>query len=121
MDHEKMEIHDISEAKDKFPFLTVLATLLTLFLFMMLMLLAYYTPYARHNDELLSDKTDYETKLSEIRAKNQAILEGRPGTDTRLSLQAAMDELMSKLHSEKDVLPFPKPPPPPVNTTKGSK
>ncbi|MCS7020364.1 MAG: hypothetical protein NZ703_14795 [Gemmataceae bacterium] len=95
-----------------FPYLTVVATLLTLFLFASLMLLAYYSPYAPQADsETDADVLDPMTKMAEIRAKNQAILEGRQDAGTQMSLQAAMSELLSKLRTEKDTLPFPKPPP----------
>ncbi len=99
-----------------FPYLTVLASVLTLFLFMALMLLVYYsssavTPSAPDDQEPL----DPGRKLAEIKAKNQAILEGRPETGTQMSVDAAFEKLLNQLRSETDIMPFPKPlplPPP---------
>lgn len=111
-----------SDPAQGFPYLTVLATLLTLFLFAALMLLAYHSPYNQRveTDVSIDNKLDPETKLAEIRAKNQAILEGKPESGVRMSLQAAMGELLSKLQDEQDVLPFPQPPPlPPPPLAKG--
>jgi len=100
----------------EFPYLTVLASLLTLFLFVALMLLAYYSPDALAPSTSEDQETlDPASKLAEIKAKNQAILEGRPETGTQMSVDAALEKLLNQLHSEKDTLPFPKPlplPPP---------
>jgi len=116
-----IEKQDTNGAKPAgFPFLTVLLTLLILFLFATLMLLTYnYSFYA----PLSSSAEDQETanparKLAEIQAKNQAILEGRPETGTAMSLEKAMDQLLSQLRSEKDTMPFPKPLPAPPAETK---
>ncbi len=95
-----------------FPYLTVLATVLALFLFAALVLLAYYSSYDRaqtrgsNGEELV----DPRFKLEELRAKNQAILEGRPGSGAKMPVAAAEAELLSRLPSETDRLPFPRPP-----------
>jgi hypothetical protein len=120
MSNTLTEKQDLNGAQPPgFPSLTVLATLLTLFLFAALMLLAYYSPYvprpATAEDLEIPDPA---SKLAEIKAKNQAILEGRPETGTQMSLEAAMEKLLSQLRSEKDTMPFPKPPPPPPPETK---
>jgi hypothetical protein len=96
-----------------FPVITVLATLATLFLFVALMVVAYRSPnYLTEPVRTDADpKADPATKLAEIRAKNQAILDGNPTTGTRMSVRAATAELLGKLKSEKDTLPFPMPEP----------
>jgi hypothetical protein len=96
-----------------FPFVTVLATFATLFLFVALIAVAYNSP------NYLSDpakpaaepKADPATKLGEVRAKNQAILDGNPATGTKMSVRAATAELLGKLKNGKDTLPFPTPEP----------
>jgi hypothetical protein len=101
-----------------FPFLTVLATLATLFLFVALMMVAYKSPgYLNDADQPAEPKLDPAAKLAEVRAKNQAILDGNPATGTKMSVQHATAELLGKLKSDKDTLPFPMPepaPPPPA-------
>jgi hypothetical protein len=96
-----------------FPFVTVLATLATLFLFVGLMVIAYRSPnyLAEPVKPEGEPKTDPATKLAEVRAKNQAILDGDPATGTKLSVRHATTELLGKLKSEKDTLPFPMPEP----------
>jgi biopolymer transport protein ExbD len=99
-----------------FPYLTVLASFLTLFLFMALMLLVYYSPSTVPPSTAEDQETlDPVSKLAEIKAKNQAILEGRPETGTQMSVDAAVEKLLNQLRSDKDTMPFPKPlplPPP---------
>jgi hypothetical protein len=94
----------------------VLASLLTLFLFVALMLLAYYSPDAIAPPSGDDQETlDPARKLAEIKDKNQAILEGRPETGTQMSVDAAVEKLLNQLRSDKDTMPFPKPlplPPP---------
>jgi hypothetical protein len=96
-----------------FPFVTVLATFATLFLFVTLMVVAYRSPnYLSDPAKLDAEpKADPATKLNEIRSKNQAILDGNPTTGTKMSVRAATAELLGKLKSEKDTLPFPMPEP----------
>jgi biopolymer transport protein ExbD len=100
----------------EFPYLTVLASLLTLFLFVALMLLAYYSPSTVPPSTAEDQETlDPVSKLAEIKAKNQAVLEGRPETGTQMSVDAAVEKLLNQLRSETDIMPFPKPlplPPP---------
>lgn len=99
-----------------FPYLTVLASFLTLFLFVALMLLAYYYPSAMPPSVTEDEETlDPASKLREIEARNRAVLEGRPETGTQMSVDAAWEKLLNQLRSEKDTLPFPRPlplPPP---------
>ena len=93
-----------------FPFLTVLATVATLFLFVALMLVAYQSPnYLNEAAPPAEPKPDPAAQLSEVRSKNQAILEGNPTTGTKMSMKAAAVELLGKLKSQKDTLPFPMP------------
>ena len=103
-----------------FPVLTVISTLVILFLFATLMLLAYYYSFYAPPSPTEEDQetADPARKLAEIQAKNQAILEGRPETGTAMSLEKAMDQLLSQLRSEKDTMPFPKPSPAPPAETK---
>jgi hypothetical protein len=95
-----------------FPFVTVLATLATLFLFVALVAIAYNSPnYLSEPKPAGEPKADPATKLGEIRSKNQAILDGNPATGTKMSVNAATAELLGKLRSEKDTMPFPIPEP----------
>ena len=94
-----------------FPFATVLATLVGLFLFFALVLLAYYSP--NYLGEPKSEpKADPVGKLNEVRAKNQAVLDGKdPGV--KKSLADATDEVLAHTARTKDAnnphgrLPFP--------------
>src|SRR5882724_4717716 len=96
-----------------FPYITVLATLATLFLFVALIAIAYNSPnYLSDTKPAGEPKADPATKLAEIRSKNQAILDGNPTTDTKMSVNAATAELLGKLKGAKDTLPFPMPEPP---------
>ena len=95
------------EAKG-FPFVTVLATLTTLFLFVALVAIAYNSPnYLSDTKPAGEPKVDPATKLAEIKSKNQAILDGNPTTGTKMSVNAATAELLGKLKNAKDTLPFP--------------
>src|SRR5262249_22491357 len=98
------------EAKG-FPFITVGASLLTFFAFLGLMVLAYNSPnYLESKGEQKTEpKADPATKLEEIRSRNQAVLDG---SGAKMSVGAATGELLGKLKSEKDRLPFPIPEPP---------
>jgi hypothetical protein len=98
----------------RFPLFTVLATLATLFLFVALMMVAYKSPgYLNEAAQPAEPKPDPAAKLAEVRAKNQAILDGNPATGTKMSVQHATAELLGKLKSDKDTLPFPMPEPAP--------
>src|ERR1051325_4898351 len=96
------------EAKG-FPFLTVGASLATFFAFLGLTLLAYHSPNYL-SETPAEPKPDPAVKLGEVKAKNQALLDGN---GAKMSVAAATAELLGKLHSEKDRLPFPAPEPPP--------
>jgi hypothetical protein len=96
----------------RFPVFTVLATLATLFLFVALMVVAYQSPgYLNEPAPTAEPKLDPATKLAEVRTKNRAILDGDPSTGTKMSVKAATSELLGKLKSPKDSLPFPIPEP----------
>ena len=57
-----------------------------------------------------SRRPDPATKLDEVQAKNQAVLDGtRSGA--KMSVRAATAKLLGTLKSEKDTLPFPMPEP----------
>lgn len=95
-----------------FPFITAIATLLTLFAFLGLMVLAYNSP--NYLGETRSEpKMDPAVKLEEARARNQAVLEGKPGSGSAMSVPEATSRLLGSLKSQKDALPFPTPQPPP--------
>ncbi len=91
-----------------FPFVTVVVTVATLFVFLGLMVLAYKSP--NYLDETkVEPKVDPETRLKELKARNDAVL---AGSGAQMSVPAATAELLGKLKSEKDALPFPAPEPP---------
>lgn len=87
-----------------FPFFTVAISLVTLFVFLGLLAVAYKSPnYLDEKKEAAEPKADPATKLTEIRAKNQAILDG---TGAKMSATAATAELLDR--AKKDgKLPFP--------------
>jgi hypothetical protein len=87
-----------------FPLATVLATLVGLFLFFALVLLAYYSPNYL-GEPKAEPKADPVSKLNEVKAKNQAVLDGKdPGV--RMSLAEATAEVVG--YAEKNNrLPFP--------------
>lgn len=99
------------EAKG-FPYLTVIATLAMLFLFVGLVVIAYNSPNYLSDTKSAEPKADPAVKLSEVRAKNQAILDGNPSAGAKMSVGEATAKLLSTLKSEKDALPFPMPEPP---------
>jgi hypothetical protein len=91
-----------------FPYITVGATLAVLFAFLGLMVLAYQSP--NYLDEAKPDgepKADAATRLNEVRAKNQAILDG---TGSKMSAAAATAELLDRVKKD-GKLPFPMPEP----------
>lgn len=102
-----------AEAARGFPYLTAIATLATLFLFLGLMIVAYRSPNYLGDPTLSAEpKADPAAKLAEVRARNEAIVEGNPGTGTKMSVADATAKLLGSLRSEKDALPFPMPEPP---------
>lgn len=96
----------------RFPFVTVLVAAAALFAFLGLSVLVYRSPNYL-GEPTAEPAVDPAAKLNEIRSKNEAALEGRPGSGSRMSATDAQSKLLSKLKSEKDVLPFPAPEPPP--------
>lgn len=94
-----------------FPFGTVLATLLGLFLFAGLVLVAYRSPNYL-GETKTEQKADPATKLAEVRAKNQAALDGND-PKMKMPLAKAMAEVLTHAEKNKE-LPFPieKPPAP---------
>ena len=93
--------------------ITVLATFVTLFLFVALMVVAYRSPsyLAEPTPPDAEPTLDPATKLNDVRTRNRAILDGNPATGTRMSMKAATAELLGKLKTEKDTIPFPMPEP----------
>lgn len=102
-----------------FPVLTVAASLATLFVFLGLVVLAYNSPNYL-GEAKTEPKADPAAKLAEVRAKNQALLDGN---GAKASVAAATAELLGKLKTEKDRLPFPAPEPvaPPADPKKDGK
>ena len=95
-----------------FPLFTVAITFATLFAFLGLMVLAYKSP--NYLDETKAEpKADPVARLNEVKARNEAVLNG---TDSKMPVTKATAELLGKLKSEKDHLPFPTPEPPTAPT-----
>jgi hypothetical protein len=99
-----------------FPYGTVIATLLTLFLFLGLGLLAYRSP--NYLGESPADqKTDPATKLNDVKARNQAVLDGND-PNVKMPVSTAAEELRNAADRTKDDahkhgrLPFPVEPKP---------
>ncbi len=105
-----------------FPFVIVLATLIALFAFLGLTVWVYRSPNYL-GETKAEPKVDPAAKLDEVRERNQAVLDGKPGSGGKLSVSEATDRLLGKLKSEKDKLPFPTPEPPvqPTQETKAKK
>lgn len=98
-----------------FPYATAIATLLALFLFLGLVLIAYYSPNYLGEPKLES-KADPATKLKEVQAKNQAVLDGTdPGV--KMPVGKATAEMLAYTEKSKDEknmqgrLPLPVEPP----------
>jgi hypothetical protein len=94
-----------------FPFITVIATIITLFAFLGLMVLAYNSPNYL-GETKVEPKIDPANKLNEVRARNQAVLDAQPGSGGKMPISEATARLLGSLKSEKDTLPFPMPEPP---------
>lgn len=94
-----------------FPYFTVGATLLALFGFLALCVLVYRSPNFL-GEPKVEPPADPAARLNEVRSKNEAALEGRPGSGAKMSVSDATTQLLGKLKSEKDTLPFPIPEPP---------
>ncbi|MBX9623204.1 MAG: hypothetical protein K2X82_05265 [Gemmataceae bacterium] len=93
-----------------FPFATAAAALAGLFLFAGLVLVAYYSP--NYLSGPAEPKADPAAKLAEVRAKNQAVLDGAdPGT--KMPVGRATAEVLTFAEKAKDDkakqgrLPFP--------------
>ncbi|QJW94527.1 hypothetical protein [Frigoriglobus tundricola] len=97
-----------------FPFVTVAATLATLFVFLGLVVIAYRSPNGL--DVPKADAPDAKgepavsagAKLDEVRARNEAALNG---VGAKMSQREARDALVSKLKGPSATLPFPTPEP----------
>jgi hypothetical protein len=106
-----MSVDQEPKPSSGFPYLTVLATLATLFLFAGLVVIAYRSP--NYLGESTSDpKVDPGTKLHDVKARNQAVLDGQdPGV--KMSVGDAATQLAADAETRKDTkdprgsLPFP--------------
>ena len=94
-----------------FPFVTAIATLVTLFAFLGLAVLAYRSPNYL-GETKIEPKADPALKLEDVREKNRAVLDGKPGSGAKMSVSEATSKLLGTLKSEKDTMPFPTPEPP---------
>ena len=98
-----------------FPFVTVAATLATLFAFLFLTWLAAHrpnpleAPKPETSEKQEEPKPDAAAKLDEVKARNQGALDG---VGARMPLRDAHGRLMSKLKGPNDKLPCPTPEPP---------
>jgi hypothetical protein len=111
-----------------FPFITVGATLAGLFAFLALMILAYRSPNflderkpedEPKGEEKAEPKADPATRLNDLRAKNQAILDGH---GAKMSVGVATTELLDRVKKDgKLPFPMPEPPAPPTPEPKKSK
>ena len=103
-----------AEGRQSFPFITVAATLATLFVFLGLMWVA-----ARKENPLDAPpaavdakgepKVDAAAKLDEVKARNEAALDG---VGAKMSRGEARGKLLGALKGPSDALPFPTPEPP---------
>jgi hypothetical protein len=110
------------EPPQRFPFITVLATLGVLFAFVFLIWLAARedNPLAEPKPETTDSKEeepklDAAAKLDEVNNRNKAALDG---IGAKMSRDAAHAKLMATLKGPNDKLPFPTPEPPVVTTQK---
>lgn len=93
-----------------FPFATAVAALVGLFLFAGLVLVAYYSP--NYLSGPAEPKADPAAKLAEVRAKNQAVLDGADPA-TKMPVGRATAEVLAFVEKSKDEkakqgrLPFP--------------
>lgn len=102
------------EAKD-FPYLTALATLAALFLFVGLVLVMYQYPNTLGGPKA-GPAADPAEKLDAVRARNQAVLDGTDPT-AKMNMDRATAEVLARTAKSKGAkdkfgrLPFPVPPP----------
>ena len=83
-----------------FPYMTVLATLATLFLFLGLGLVAYRSPNYL-GDRPAEPKADPVLKLNEVKARNQAVLDGTDPS-VKMSVGEATSQLLTAAEQSKD-------------------
>lgn len=94
-----------------FPYLTAVATVLTLFLFLGLVIVAYRSPNYL-GDSPADTAIDGATKLNEVKARNRAVLDGKDAT-VKMSANEAAEKLTTAAEQSKDathkhgVLPYP--------------
>ena len=99
----------------RFPFVTVAATLATLFVFLGLMWVAARkdspldAPKPDGIDAKSEPKLDAAAKLDEVKARNEAALNG---VGAKMSRDEARGKLLGALKGPNDKLPFPTPEPP---------
>ena len=93
-----------------FPYLTATATLVTLFLFVGLMVLAYNSPnyLSEAKDQKAEPKADPAAKLNEVKARNEAALNG---VGAKMSLREAHGKMLGTVKQPTDKMPFPTPEP----------
>jgi hypothetical protein len=97
-----------------FPFWTVAAAFVTFFAFLALMWFAYQSSSplaAPPADTKTEPKVDPAVKLDEVKARNQAALDG---VGAKMPLREAHGKLLGTLKGPNDKLPFPTPEPPVV-------
>lgn len=96
-----------------FPFITVGVAVVIMFVFLGLMWLAAQKGNPLEEppaaDAKAEPKVDAAAKLDEVKARNQAALEG---VGAKMSLGAAHGTLLGQLKGPNDKLPFPTPEPP---------
>lgn len=112
-------INNVSAEPERrgFPFITALAAVATLFVFLGLMVLAYRSPNYL-DDTKTEPKADPAAKLDEVKARNEAALKG---VGAKMSLDEAHGKLSSGLKGPNDKLPFPIPEPSTTKDDKGKK
>lgn len=103
--------------RPNFPFWTVAAAFVTFFAFLVLMWFAYQSssplaaPPAPSTDTKTEPKIDPTVKLDEVKARNQAALDG---VGAKMPVREAHGKLLGTLKGPNDKLPFPTPEPPVV-------
>lgn len=104
-----------ADSRQRFPFVTVAATLATLFVFLGLMWVAARkenpldAPKPDAVDAKGEPKVDAAAKLDEVKARNEAALNG---VGAKMSRDEARGKLLGALKGPNDTLPFPTPEPP---------
>jgi hypothetical protein len=89
----------------------IVATLVTLFAFVGLVALAYFNPGPPSEAKTEPTMVDPAIRLQELRAKNQAVLDGpEPGNAKQMPVSKATADVVAYA-TGKGELPFPAPPP----------